>query len=70
MDATAIQKAEKPTDDLVILVHGTYAASNSDVGGSWWQEGSPAWTRLQARMFQGVKLASRGTVFHWSGREQ
>ena len=70
MDATAIQKAEKPTDDLVILVHGTYAASNSDVGGSWWQEGSPAWTRLQARMFQGVKLSVPGNSVSLVGQEQ
>ncbi len=54
-------------DDLVILVHGTFAASDADQGQSWWQVGSTAWEELSSRLPHGVRLQETGEVFHWSG---
>ncbi len=54
-------------DDLVLLVHGTYAASESDVGDAWWQQGSRTWRELQSELPQGTRLPQQGEVFHWSG---
>ena len=63
--------ADKPkvcdVDDLVILVHGTYAARDKDSGDQWWQQGSVAWRQLRKRLPAGVRLAGEGEVFHWSG---
>ena len=58
---------EKTKDSLVILVHGTYAASPDDSGDAWWQVGSPCWNALQERMPKGTSLPEAGEVFHWSG---
>jgi hypothetical protein len=54
-------------DDVVILVHGTFAASESDQGRAWWQAGSEAWEELAQRLPEGVRLHDVGEVFHWSG---
>jgi hypothetical protein len=63
--------ADQPTDalahDLVILVHGTYAARDGDEGDSWWQRGSPTWRELSDLLPPGAKLPERGRLFHWSG---
>ena len=53
--------------DLVLLIHGTFAGSAADEGDSWWQQGSPAWKELSPRLPAGTRLAERGEVFHWSG---
>jgi hypothetical protein len=52
------------TRQLVILVHGTFAAKKEDYGGAWWQtDGSVAAT---------LEQAAPGTFevvpFHWSGK--
>jgi hypothetical protein len=54
-------------DDLVILVHGTYAADDSDSGAGWWQNGSQTWLRLRGQLPRGVRMPEQGEVFHWSG---
>jgi hypothetical protein len=53
--------------ELVLLIHGTYAGSAEDEGNAWWQQGSPAWRELGKRLPSGVRLPKRGEVFHWSG---
>ena len=53
--------------DLVMLVHGTYAAREPDCGDQWWQAGSRAWMSLRRRLPPGAQLAGDGEVFHWSG---
>ena len=40
-------------EDLVVLVHGTYAASEADEGDGWWQRGSAGWQGLRARLREG-----------------
>ncbi len=65
--STVESNAAPDGDDLVVLVHGTYAASESDEGDSWWQCGSPAWQDLQNRLPTGVQMPERGQLFHWSG---
>ncbi len=67
MDAITGQTSAASQNDLVLLVHGTYAASTSDTGDAWWQNGSPAWKRLAANLPDDVQPASEGEVFHWSG---
>ncbi len=67
MDATPKGNAPKSASDVVILVHGTYAASTSDHGSSWWQRGSTAWNELAGKLPEGVRMAGEGEVFHWSG---
>lgn len=53
--------------DLLILVHGTYAARESDEGDSWWQNGSDASNELKKRLPDDVQLPENHEVFHWSG---
>ncbi len=53
--------------DLVLLIHGTFAGREADQGDSWWQEGSAAWEELGKRLPEGTRLSEQGEVFHWSG---
>lgn len=53
--------------DLVLLVHGTYAARREDRGTSWWQVGSDTYEDLRQRMPADVNLTEPDEVFHWSG---
>ena len=52
---------------IVILVHGTFAGDQKDVGEKWWQSGSVAAKELQSRLPRGVRVADDSEVFHWSG---
>jgi hypothetical protein len=54
-------------DDLVVLVHGTYAASDFDEGSDWWQDGSDTAAALRQRLPTGTRMARQGEIFHWSG---
>lgn len=56
---------DKP--DLIILVHGTFANSNDDVGSRWWQSESPFSKALNKRLEGKARCAGPGDVFHWSG---
>jgi hypothetical protein len=67
MDTTSDRLVAATADDLIILVHGTYAASDADEGASWWQRGSEAWRALSEKLPPGTQLPKRGRVFHWSG---
>jgi hypothetical protein len=67
MSAAVVNSEVAQCDDVVILVHGTYAAESSDEGDSWWQRGSEAWKELSDRLPVGVKLPEKGRLFHWSG---
>ena len=51
----------------MILVHGTFAGDQKDVGDKWWQAGSEAAEELQQRLPRGVRIADNSEVFHWSG---
>jgi hypothetical protein len=59
--------ASGPNQDLVLLIHGTFAGREADQGDSWWQEGSAAWEELRKRLPDGTRLSEQGEVFHWSG---
>lgn len=54
-------------EDLVLLIHGTFAGRAADEGDGWWQQGSPAWETLRRRLPPGARLPEQGDVFHWSG---
>ena len=60
-------KSSDQDDDLVLLVHGTYAARDSDVGDGWWQRGSRTWEELKSKLSRGTRLPEQGELFHWSG---
>jgi hypothetical protein len=55
------------TSDLVLQVHGTFAARIENRGDSWWQVGSKVYERLRQQLPQNVALAEPIEVFHWSG---
>ncbi len=55
------------SEDLVILVHGTFAARDADEGTDWWQTGSETWKQMSQRLPRGVRLPQHGEVFHWPG---
>ncbi|MFI8849224.1 hypothetical protein ACIGW3_03330 [Streptomyces sp. NPDC053499] len=56
-------------DELVILVHGTFAGDKdgNDEGPRWWQRGSDTWRWLEDNLPAGVSLPHSGRLFHWSG---
>lgn len=49
-------------DEVVILVHGTFAGDPADEGSKWWQKGSDAWVQLEDALPNGVTMDH---VFHW-----
>jgi hypothetical protein len=53
--------------DSVVLVHGTFAAAQDDMGPRWWQRGS-AFANWLNRRLDGV--AECHDVFHWSGQNR
>ena len=53
--------------DSVVLVHGTFAAADDDMGPRWWQSGSAFGNWLNRRL-DGV--AECHDVFHWSGQNR
>jgi hypothetical protein len=57
----------RPSEPVVILVHGTFAGDERDSGDKWWQFGSRAANHLQTKLPAGVNIARNGDVFHWSG---
>jgi hypothetical protein len=67
MDTATKKPSKSSTDDLVILVHGTYAARDPDEGDSWWQRGSLTWRDLSDLLPAGATMPERGILFHWSG---
>gem|GEM_PF-4050527 len=46
-------------DDLILLLHGTYAARDSDVGDAWWQQGSRTWEALKGKLPRGTSVLVR-----------
>jgi hypothetical protein len=67
MDTVVDRRLEASGGDVVVLVHGTYAARDADEGDDWWQRESGPWKELRDRLPQGVELPERGRLFHWSG---
>ncbi|TWU27467.1 alpha/beta hydrolase [Bythopirellula polymerisocia] len=63
-----LKNAECPeTEELAILVHGTFSGNSSSTGGQWWQAGSQSANELQSRLPDGVRVATDSEVFHWTG---
>ena len=54
-------------DDLVLLIHGTYAGSEDDSGHRWWQHGSATWEALKSKLPHATRLPKTGEFFHWCG---
>lgn len=67
MELLKERKSGVAADELVVLVHGTYASHESDEGDGWWQRGSQAWRDLRDRLPEGTVLPEQGKIFHWSG---
>lgn len=66
-----------PTDQLVVLIHGTWANDRQDAGETmeratgdrWWQPTSRTWTWLQEHLPPGTRLPVPGErIFTWSGK--
>ncbi|MBC7822074.1 MAG: hypothetical protein IAG10_34750 [Planctomycetaceae bacterium] len=51
--------------DIVLLIHGTFAGSNDDKGDKWWQRESKFWNDLNNKL--GGSGAVCFEVFQWSG---
>ena len=51
---------------VVLLIHGTGAASEESKGSKWWQRGSVFWEKLHERFPD--KSIFCDAVFHWSGK--
>ena len=49
-------------NELVFLIHGTFAGTDSDEGRRWWQRGSPFWCQLEQFLPEDITM---GDVFHW-----
>lgn len=57
-------------DDLVILVHGTFAGDKdrNDEGDQWWQRTSVTWKWFQSHLPTGTSLPDDSSeLFQWSG---
>jgi hypothetical protein len=68
MSTTQIRSnSTSPAAELLILVHGTFAASESGEGNGWWQNGSAVSDELMRRLPDQVCLPENHEVFHWSG---
>jgi hypothetical protein len=65
--ASAVANSTDADQELVLLIHGTFAGRAENEGDSWWQQSSPAWKELSKRLPAGARLPERGEVFHWSG---
>jgi hypothetical protein len=54
--------------EVVISVHGTFAARPEDEGHDWWQCNSDFWQRLVRKVPHHIKQVPHESTFHWSGR--
>ena len=55
-----------PEPQVIVLVHGTAAAAESDVGERWWQKGSTFSSRLDDLTRPFAQCLEK-ELFHWSG---
>ncbi len=56
-----------PRTEVVITVHGSFAANKADRGNQWWQNGSLFAQALERELGQDFKFPEDSEVFHWSG---
>ena len=68
----ARQPFDPSTQELVLLVHGTFANNPSKTRDDhlrWWQAGGDVWTRIDQQLPEQFHIAtdSRTEVFSWSG---
>ncbi|QDS93056.1 hypothetical protein FF011L_18110 [Roseimaritima multifibrata] len=58
----------KPNPEIVLSIHGTFAASELDRGPGWWQIGSSFSERFASKLPRGVTMPDGSEpLFHWSG---
>ena len=50
-------------EEVVILVHGTFAGDESDDGEKWWQKNSATWKSIASRLPENVRIDQ---TFHWA----
>ncbi len=68
VDVSAESLRTQQAPDLVVFVHGTFAASSEEEGSRWWQRGSEHWRWLQAHLPAGVVLGDDSVrPFMWDG---
>jgi hypothetical protein len=60
-------RREAETDEVAILVHGTFAGDDEDAGEKWWQENSSVACEFERLLPARVRVAAGKEVFHWSG---
>ncbi|MCI0565518.1 MAG: hypothetical protein MN733_44205, partial [Nitrososphaera sp.] len=64
------EQSRKLPHHLVLLVHGTFAHSNDDVGDAWWQRGSTCWNGLKVRLPEAIGLQEEGSLFRWGPKSE
>src|SRR5690242_16366639 len=58
----------RKTEDLVLFIHGTFAALPSNAGDAWWQSQSRFARALDRQCQPVASTAEEAEVFHWSGQ--
>lgn len=53
--------------EVVILVHGTYATADEDEGLLWWQKGSDFYENLARQLPDHIRIVEPGEIFRWGG---
>ncbi len=56
-----------PQEELILLIHGTFASDHEDEGPRWWQVGSDFWKYFEKRFPKRPRMQRIGEVFHWDG---
>lgn len=57
------------TPQTILLIHGTFASLDDDVGKAWWQRNSDFWNWLNSRLGdKGACGPSEERLFRWSGK--
>ena len=69
MSAGHTESSSASPEDLLILVHGTYAARESGDGDTWWQNGGSLSAELKGRLLGRRAVARRSRGLSVVGRE-
>jgi hypothetical protein len=66
-NVASVEEALGGEGEVLIAVHGTFAAEPGNDGANWWQRGSPFMTRLAGALEPKLGRPPRVLPFHWSG---
>ncbi|MFK7869059.1 MAG: hypothetical protein AB8B58_07455 [Roseobacter sp.] len=62
-----MERDQTTPEEVVILVHGTFATDPDDKGERWWQKGSFFYEELSKRLPDHIRLVEPGEMFRWGG---